>query len=313
MPTLLQMATKKTSSRSQSTGLIRRVAVNLFCAFFFIGVIGGGSYFLKQHVDHHLTYTTGPVKVAIKNKPAWMSEMLAVQIAQIVRPTGTHSAFDRQMLADASAALQASPWVKSVRSVRRAFGDAPGDTIEIDAEFRAPVALVRWGNYFWLVDGDGVKLPEQFSPTQDEMRRIILGRDGRVNIRVVEGVKRPPTEAGKKWSGEDLSAALDMIKILHGNPFAEEIISINVQNFAGRSDPREAQVVLKTRHNTEIRWGRPIDAKDYYVEVATSQKLDRLRQVFEQYGRVDAGRAWIDIRFDRVTYPTPEAQANTGR
>jgi hypothetical protein len=176
------------------------------------------------------------------------------------------------------------------------------------------VALVHWGEYLWLVDAEGVQLPEQFSPTQDAIRKIIIGRDGRVNIRVIEGVKRSPAGSGKKWLGDDLSAGLDLVKLLYGKPFAEEIISVNVSNFGGRRDAREAQLVLKTRYNTEVRWGQPVSPKDFYVEVQAGQKLQRLQSIFEQYKRIDAGHAWVDIRFDQITYPLPippaEAQAN---
>jgi hypothetical protein len=30
-----------------------------------------------------------------------------------------------------------------------------------------------------------------------------------------------------------------------------------------------------------------------------------MKAVVEQYGRVDAGQPWIDIRYDKVTIPKP--------
>jgi len=192
------------------------------------------------------------------------------------------------------------------------YGQRPGDTLEVDCEFRAPIALVQWGQYYWLVDGDGMKLPEEF--TSPHVPQIVIGRDGKMNIRIVEGVRQPPPETGSKWAGQDLAAALGMVKLLYGKPFAEEIVTVNVANFAGRKDPREAQIVLRTKHATEVRWGRPLDAQDFFAEIPVSQKLDVMKSIVEQYGRVDAHRPWIDIRFDKITYPTPtpnSAEANT--
>ena len=62
------------------------------------------------------------------------------------------------LLVAAAGKLQANPWVRDVHFVRRVFGERPGDTLEIDCEFRAPIALVQWGDYYWLVDGDGMTL-----------------------------------------------------------------------------------------------------------------------------------------------------------
>ena len=97
-----------------------------------------------------------------------------------------------------------------------------------------------------------------------------------------------------------------MVKLLYGKPYAEEIVRVNVANFQGRNDPREAQLVLKTKYNTEIRWGRPVNAKDYFIEVSTAQKLRYMEQVFQEFKRIDGQRQWIDIRFDKITYPSVE-------
>lgn len=120
-------------------------------------------------------------------------------IIKTARPAGTHSAFDHQLLVNTLAMLKANPWIRQVRQVRRAYGKQPGDTLEVDCQYRAPVALVKWQDYFWLVDGDGVKLPEVFSAA--DVPRILKGQDKRVNIRVIEGVASAPPESGAKWAG----------------------------------------------------------------------------------------------------------------
>ena len=61
-----------------------------------------------------------------------------------------------------------------MKSVRRAYSQKPGDTIEIDCDYRVPLALVHWKEYYWLVDSEGVKLPEQF--TQKQLPQVIYVR-----------------------------------------------------------------------------------------------------------------------------------------
>jgi hypothetical protein len=293
---------------------VRRIVRHVIGAVVCIVALCGGLHALRNYVEQRVVFPDAPPKVVLVNRPAWMSDFLADQIESLARPIGTHSTFDRQMLVDAAKMLEGSPWIRQVKQIRRAYGNKPGDTLEIDCEYRAPIALVHWKDYFWLVDGEGVKLPEQF--TADQVPRIIQGRDKKMNIRVIEGVDRPPPESGQKWIGDDLAAGLDMVRLLFGRPYAEEIVKVDVANFSGRRDPREAQVVLVTKYNTEVRWGRPANAEDYFIEVSTAQKLDYLRQIYEQFHRVDGHRAWIDIRFDKITYPSVdpvEAEHASGR
>ena len=90
--------------------------------------------------------------VVLKNRPVWMSDFLAEQIAKTARPAGTHSAFDHQLLVDTVALLRANPWIRDVRQVRRAYGRKPG---VIEAP---PETGVRWGGEDLQAGLDLVKL-----------------------------------------------------------------------------------------------------------------------------------------------------------
>jgi hypothetical protein len=285
--------------------IIKKVSRHVTALVLCIVAAGFGLRSLKQYVERKIVFLNEPPQVVFKNRPVWMSDFLCEQLLMSVRPMGAHSAFDRDLLADVATSLERNPWIKTVHQVRRAYVNRPGDTIEIDCDFRAPVAIVHWKDYFWLVDGDGVKLPEQFTAAQ--VPRILKGRDGTMNIRIIEGVRQPPVESGHQWVGDDLAAGLDLVKLLYGRPYAESIIKVDVSNFGGRDNPREAQLTLLTSYGTGIKWGRPVNANDFFVEVSPEQKLKYLEEVQQQYGRVDAGRPWIDIRFDRITYPSVAA------
>src|SRR6266481_5352443 len=123
-----------------------------------------------SEADHHpvrsflkavfnLTFARNPPTVVIKERPSWMSDALASKILHVAAPDVAHSAFDHQLLVNTAAILRdhpdTAPWIRKVKSVRRAYENAPGDTLEIDCDFRAPVALVKWELYYWLIDGDG--------------------------------------------------------------------------------------------------------------------------------------------------------------
>lgn len=302
---------KKQSSRKPTdpkrAALVRKIILHTFIACLFFGGLGVGFWYVQEYVQHDVANPTEPPTIVIKNKPHWMSDFLVEKIAETARPKAMKSAFDRQMLLDASTALERNPWVAKVKEVRRAFGRKPGDVLEIDCDFRMPVALVRWGSYYWLVDSNGYKLPEQYEPK--DVPKIVRIEDGRVDIRIIDGVKRPPPETGHKWNGDDLAAALEMIRLLSDKPYAQDILKINVSQYGSDRDP---QVVLVTRQATDVRWGRVPSDKDSFIEVSTARKLERLQSLYSRYHRLDAGHAGgIDIRFDEVTYPDPPGSSAT--
>ncbi|HZL37866.1 MAG TPA: hypothetical protein VFC78_21290 [Tepidisphaeraceae bacterium] len=301
-------ASKKNERREihispERAALLRKVFAHGLMTCLFVGGLGAGFYYVKQYVDREVAIPSEPPTIVIKHRPAWMSDLLAERIAASARPTGISSAFDHDMLVNARASLEKNPWISKVYEVRRAYRQKPGDTLEIDCEYRVPVALVRWGDFYWLVDRNGYRLPELYKPA--EVPRIVRVENGRVDIRIIDGVRRPPPEkAGQKWIGDDLAAGLEMVWLLSDKPYAQEILKVDVSHFG---NPREPHVVLVTQYGTQVRWGRtPSESdKDPFIEVSTARKLGYLQKIYAQYGRVDAGQKdGIDLRFD-----TPQ-QAN---
>jgi len=287
--------------------MLRRAGVHATVAVFLAGFCVVFFHETRRWVERRVVFPTAPPQAVLLNRPAWMSDFLYGEILATAQPTGTHSAMDHQLLVDVTEMLRANPWISRVNQVRRAYGQKPGDTLEIDCEYHTPLALVHWMDYYWLVSGDGYKLPEQF--TAKQVPKIALGRDKHTNIRIIDGVKEPPPETGMHWGGEDLAAGLDMAKILYGQGFADEVVKIDVVNFQRRVNPKDAQIVLVTKYGTQLLWGRPVKAEDYFVEVSTAQKLDNMKRVYEQYRRVDGQRRWLDLRFDKVTYPSDPVEA----
>lgn len=288
---------------------LRRVVAHLLIALLLFGTLATAFLLARRDVERRLAFSPEPPRIILKNPPPWMSDDTVAELLRALRPGGPSSAFDQDLLRSRVAILETSPWVRKVNAVRRVYANAPGDTIEVDCDFRTPLALVRWQDYYWLVDSEGYKLPEQY--TAEQAPEMLLDANRRTQMRIVEGVRQPPVESGQKWPGEDLAAALELARLLHGQRFADEIFKIDVENFAARTDPLEAQIVLVTRYGTEIRWGRPINAKDAFVEVPATRKLEALAQVFAQYHRVDANQPWLDIRYDQITHP--RAQADVAR
>jgi hypothetical protein len=242
-----------------------------------LGVLmfAGGLVYLvdvtKKYVEQEAIGPVGPLRIALVNKPVWMSDYLAQQIADTI-PRNSGSAFDHDLLVRTVDRLKKNPWVAEVKQVRRVYGEKPGDTLEVDCDYRAPVALVKWGANYWLVDNDGYLLPEKY--TADNLEKIVVGRDNKTTIRVIDGVRQPPPEAGRRWAGADLSAGLDLVKLFYGKLFLDEVTAVDVTNYGGRVRRSDPQLVLDTRYGTQIWWGRPLNTRDFFVEVSAIRKLN---------------------------------------
>jgi hypothetical protein len=287
-----------------------RLTTHLLIGCVLLGGVGAGYYYADQYVEQRVAFSTQPLIIVIKNRPPWMNDFLVEQIAAIARPIGGHSAFDHQLLVDTAEMLGRNPWVRKVRSVRRAYTRRPADTLEVDCEYRAPVALVKYGAFYWLVDEKGVRLSDRF--TEQDVPSIQFGPDGKTRIRVIEGVEHAvPHIPGDQWPGDDLPAGLRMVNYLFDKPFTEQILRVNVANFRGRIDPKDPRIVLETKFHTKIWWGRPPsdDDVDSFIEVNTARKLNYLRLIYDEFGRVDGKHQCLDIRFDKVTYPSEEETA----
>lgn len=279
-----------------------KIAVHATIAIIFVSAIVSIFRICQVYVDRRLAFPDRPPKVVLANRPNWMSDFLAGEIIKTTQPIGLHSSFSRQLLIDTARSLQSNPWIKHVNQIRRVYAQSPGDTLEIDCDYRTPAALVRWGDFYWLVDSQGIKLPEQYD--SQLLPKILLGLDGKTNLRIIDGVAHAPCEAGQAWPGQDLAGGLEMARLIASTDWADQIRDIDVSNYGGRRDDREAQIVLYTRFGTQLRWGRPPSEQDaFIIEASAPQKLAAIEEIYQRTKRVDDNQPWLDLRFDRVTGP----------
>lgn len=282
----------------------KKLFVHGSIALLLFGGLGYGYWQLQKYVANNVAFAVEPPVVVLVNRPPWMSDFLAGEIIKTVRPPVGRSALDHQTVETVANLLNHNPWVKSVRQVRLAYNHSPGDTLEVDCEYRTPIALVRWSGSYVLVDNEGIVLPEEYKA--EHIPRLIYGSDAtrnKPNIRIIDGVSRRPAQVGQAWPGDDLVAALNMVRLISDEPFAEDILKVDVSNYNGRHNLNDAHITLITRNLTEIRWGRAPEPNDFFMEVGTRKKLARLNNAWKHYGRTDMGQAWIDVRGDDVLIP----------
>ena len=187
------------------------------------------------------------------------------------------------------------------------YTNAPGDTIEIDCEYRSRIALVKWSDHYTLVDNEGTVLPEQF--TEAEVPRIVYGSDGKMNIRVIDGVAGQPllrpalARRGPRRRPRTRPTPLRPA-LRRGHPQGQR------RQLPRPPDPPQPppdpRHPLHPRHRAASR-PEARQAQGRLHRGRPHQKLNYLASVYAKYHRVDAGQPWLDLRFDHILYPAPDA------
>lgn len=232
--------------------------------------------YLQVYVNLNQAAAIADAPVVLVNAEPWMSDLLQSQLRQTVSRS-VRLPLDPTGLQRAAAELERDPWVRSLGSVRR----MPDGSIEVACEFRRPVALVQSDHGFHPVDVDGVLLPGLYREGQVEA----------VGLPLIVGVATSPMEPGQPWPGESIVAGLNLVTALSREPYMAEITAFDV----GRRDQRgRIRLTLLTRDGGEVRWGLPV-GEDQPIEPGFDEKLQRLRKVHHERGKIDAGGQMVDI------------------
>src|ERR1700683_2606967 len=81
---------------------VLRGMLHLLGIVVFVGGIVYTTIATKKYIDQEVGAPTGPLKIALVNKPEWMGDFLAAQIAATI-PRVSSSAFDHELLVKAVA------------------------------------------------------------------------------------------------------------------------------------------------------------------------------------------------------------------
>lgn len=208
----------------------------------------------------------------------WVNAEIRQAIESLALRHLSDNPFDAEAMQKARAGLLDTGWfLDDLRLVR-----TPQGVVNIAGTWRVPVAAVRSGGQDNLVAQGGELLPLSYKPDGSGMK-------------VVLGVTNPAPDPGKPWIGGSVQAALKLLSYLRGMPGYEQIAGVDVAAFTPGK-----KLVLVSDQGNRIIWGGPADEFNP-GEVSAATKAQRLALILKNYGRIDAGRALIDIR----TEPAP--------
>ena len=237
-----------------------------------------GELSLKRYVAERHQQAAAPADVSLIDAPAWMSPMLREDLQRLVAGQFETDPLDPTDLQCAVLALAGSPWVEQVNAVRR----STAGRVHVQARYRQPVAIVEARDGYHLVDERGVRLPGLYLKHQlDELA-----------LPLIVGAASAPREEGAVWPGDDVRAGLDLVGLLAGESYVNDVAAIDV----GARDARgRIRLILRTERGGKVVWGLP-PGQDVPVEPDAATKLRRLRAVCHQKGgHIDAGGKIVEI------------------
>jgi len=240
---------------------------------------------LRERLDARVMAVGGTATVGYVAAPAWFDGKRRAEVSErVAMAVGDGSVLDPNRLAKARAALLTTGWFHSIEQVRLA--DDGGFLVE--ATFVRPFAVVRHGEFDYLVDDEARLLPMQWTAGH---------RPATPHYVAIVGTSAPNRgDYGSVWPGADVAAGIELARLLQPKPWFAEVAAIDLSQYQS-----ERTLSLITRHNGRLIWGRaPTDRS--VAEVTPDAKLRTLDYLYATERRIDSGGGrTIDLRGDLVT------------
>jgi hypothetical protein len=311
--------------------------------FVVLVLIAGMIELYRRVVDRYATRVVEtqaekiPVTARLMNMPKWLHEDVLKSIigetaALAGRDAATYDRFrnplDQDILREIHDnyvgtdkdgvnhwALGNNAWIKKITKIERVISpDRKSQVIEIFAEYRQPAAWIESGGKYYLIDPEFVRLPGEFS---------LEDRKAASNLMLITGVDLPRGDKdapaiplpSAAWNTDDLAAAMKLVPLLKDQPYARQILAIDMTNFEGRKDRLQSWILLRTDRPAAdgtpscVMWGRT-PGKSTFYEISDAAKLKVLSDLFLRFNRIDADRDYVDIRTEQVRLPKLATQAD---
>jgi len=289
---------RKTTYHPSLTRMFKILAMGCVSAAMGIGfvlVVWFGFTSLDKYVKKNVPIWEKTATLKLIDVPEWVNDQLKQKIYAEAAAYGDLKPDEESARQVQNNLTREAAWLDKVKV------QTTHDSIQIEARWRRPLALVKAGPRKWYVDSDLVVL--DFVP----MPNLPIVR--------VEGlplIERPPQ--GRVWHRDDLAAAVAVLESLtrrdkdieaSQKPLLSEIASINVSNFNGRENARFPHIVLYAKDNTEIIWGAEVDAWQQHLESTDEEKLAKLYGYYKKHGSLLGGVKYINLRDPQDNIPLP--------
>lgn len=215
-----------------------------------------------------------------KPRDTWLPEQFQEELSTRARRAlgANPDPLSREPLVAVAQSLFESGWFAARPQVER----EPEGVLRVRGQWRIPAGAVVTPAGEQLVSWDAFALPVTY-------RR---GQSGQTLITGV--VAAPPQVDGRidpstVWPGDDLAAALELLKVLRQEPYASQVAGIDVAGYA-----KHQRLTIVTAAGGRVVWGgRP--GKPLLGEIPTRRKLQRLAEFSRRFKSIDAGQKAVEI------------------
>lgn len=289
LPKKVTEAVRRHKSAGRHVGAVMSTVFHIVMFLAVLGGIGAGGWFLwsKALADPRfiLDGATLGMGGAVRQCPESVDELSAIG-----RKFDGRSLLDPWLVADLSNAYSKSIWVKKVTRLRRSFPNR----VDVEFQLRMPVAQVKQGGRYWLIDMDGMLLPVEggFKP--------FLKLPEIVGVTASTIGNRP--KAGHPWGDEGVYGGIGIMKAFWGSPLSGVLpvtrVVVNTGVFqsergVGRELRRRFEVV--TESGAVVRWGTYNALSDGSDELTSAEKMWNLQELITTEEALNSG-VCFDVR-----------------
>ncbi len=308
---------KKTrrGKKDENIARIRTIATILGAVIVLSGVAVGLVY-LNRYVQSISSNRQVYASLILSSPPNWVSASSTLQSRIATAAGGTSIMLTDETTRAIASRLEAMPWMYNVKVQTKIDAEPehvePLRTLQINAKYRKPVAMIQQGDLKYYV-----AWVEKDDPLYDasEKRIVLLDYvplEGVICVEITGFKSRPPHDEGQLWKSGEVISAVELLAALGRmdsyetpqKPLLDEIATIDLTNYHGRKDSKESQIVMVTKQGVEVWWGAPYSESARYAEATEREKIGSLYKYFEDHGSLSKHK-FIDLRIAQVIFPRP--------
>lgn len=211
------------------------------------------------------------------------------ELEHLARMVNGRSLLEPRLLSDIEDAYGGSMWVRRITGMRRLFPNR----VEVEFILRTPMAQVRHGNRYWLVDSEAVLLPAAASREPFQGLPVVDA--------ATAGIIADPPKPGHAWSDPGVTGALGIMRAFWASPLAQVLpvsrVSVNGGVFKDkekREQKRRPRFEVETASGSIVRWGT-FNEGDMDGELTSGEKLWQLQELVRREEALRPG-VCFDIR-----------------